>query len=172
VKKPLLIGGSLLALYYFWPTQKKKGPRGVPPPSLMGPNKQPSIAGFHPAGATFSVWADPTDKSAARAIKIAPVGEKQEWLRISGGPPYSEGYKSSDMIVPFAKAPDRSVLQYAQAQIREMLKGTIIGLPPVESMKKAALIKGAPLVVTMGNLSGVPSDLAVYEFDWDGVDPR
>jgi len=170
MKRPLLIGGGLLALYYLWP--EKKGPRGVPPPSMMGANKQPSIAGFHPAGATFSVWADPTDITAARAIKIAPVGEKQEWVRISGGPPYSEGYNPADRIVPFSKTPDGSVLQYAQDQIREMLKDTIVGLQPEESLKQAALISGAPLVITMGNLQGVPSDLAVYEFDWDGVDPR
>ncbi|MCP4244102.1 MAG: hypothetical protein GY772_26425 [bacterium] len=113
-----------------------------------------------------------TDKSAARAIKIAPIGDKQEWLRISGGPPYSKEYNPSDRIVPFAKSPDRAVLQYAQAQIREMLKGTIVGLPPNESLKQASLISEAPLVITMGNLQGVPSDLAVYEFDWDGVDPR
>ena len=171
MSRPLLIGGGLLALYYLWP-EKKKGPRGVAPPSMMGANKQPSIAGFHPAGATFSVWADPTDKSAARAIKIAPIGEMQEWVRISGGPPYTEGYDPSDRIVPFAKAPDRAVLQYARGTIMEMLKGDFGGLTPVESAEKAALIAGAPLVVTMGNLQGVPSDLAVYEFDWDGVDPR
>ncbi|GAG37552.1 unnamed protein product, partial [marine sediment metagenome] len=38
MSRPLLIGGGLLALYYLWP-EKKKGPRGVPPPSMMGANK-------------------------------------------------------------------------------------------------------------------------------------
>ncbi len=171
MSRPLLIGGGLLALYYLWP-EKKKGPRGVPPPSMMGANKQPSIAGFHPAGATFSVWADPTDITAARAVKIAPIGEKQEWVRISAGAPYNLGYNPEDRIVPFAKTPDRTILEFAREQIREMLKDTIVGLQPEESLKQAALISGAPLVITMGNLQGVPSDLAVYEFDWDGVDPR
>jgi hypothetical protein len=167
MKSPLLIGGGLLALYYFWP-QKKSTPRGIPPESMMGPNKQPSIAGFHPAGATFSVWADPTDITAARAIKIAPIGEKQEWVRISG-PPYTEGYDPSDRIVPFAKAPDRAVLQHARGTIVEML-----GLkPPLPGSDDGTWTPAnSPLVITMGNLEGVPSDLAVYEFDWGGVDPR
>ena len=172
MSRPLLIGGGLLALYYLWP-KKKTHPGITAPPSIMGPNKFPSIAGFHPAGATFSVWADPTDKTAARAIKIAPVGKNQQWLRISGGPPYGEGYDESDRIVPFAKAPDKSVLQYAKAQIQEMLKEiSYAGLSPVESVQQAALIASAPLVVTSGNLAGVPAEIAVYEFDWDGVDPR
>ena len=170
MSRPLLIGGGLLALYYLWP-EKKKGPRGVAPPSMMGANKQPSIAGFHPAGATFSVWADPTDKSAARAIKIAPIGERQEWVRVSGGVPYTAGYDPKDRIVPFAKAPDRAVLKYAKAQILDMLE--VKNPFPSEDM---AIGGGAdptlPLVITMGNLQGVPSDLAIYEFDWDGVDPR
>ena len=172
MKRPLLIGGGLLALYYFWPEKSSKGPRGVPPPSMMGANKQPSIAGFHPAGATFSVWADPTDITAARAIKIAPIGEKQEWVRISGGTPYTPGYDPADRIVPFAKAPDKAVLQYTLGAIQDMLGPTIVGLPPGESIARAKLIRDSPLVVSMGNLAGVPSELAVYEFDWDGVDPR
>ena len=175
MSRPLLIGGGLLALYYLWPKKLSGGQIAAlaNAKAYSGANKQPSIAGFHPAGATFSVWADPTDKSAARAIKIAPIGERQEWVRISGGPPYTEGYDPSDRIVPFAKAPDRAVLQYAKAQLQDMMRPTLSGdEDDAEYMKQASLIAGAPLVITMGNLQGVPSDLAVYEFDWDGVDPR
>ncbi len=171
MNRPLLIGGGLLALYYLWPEKSSKGPRGVPPPSMMGANKQPSIAGFHPAGATFSVWADPTDKSAARAIKIAPIGEKQEWVRISGGTPYTPGYDPADRIVPFAKAPDKAVLQYAKGAIEDMLK-VRDPFPSEDQASGGGVVGGIPLVITMGNLAGVPPELAVYEFDWDGVDPR
>ena len=170
MSRPLLIGGGLLALYYLWP-EKKKGPRGVPPPSMMGANKQPSIAGFHPAGATFSVWADPTDITAARAVKIAPIGEKQEWVRISAGAPYTGGYDPKDRIVPFAKTPDRTILEFAREQILEMLE-VKNPFPDEDAAIGGGADPNIPLVITMGNLQGVPSDLAVYEFDWDGVDPR
>jgi hypothetical protein len=169
MSRPLLIGGGLIALYYLWP--KKSTPRGIPPESMMGPNKQPSIAGFHPAGATFSVWADPTDITAARAIKIARIGEKQEWVRISGGPPYTGGYNPKARIVPFAKTPDRTILEFAREQILGMFE-VKNPFPDEDAAIGGGADPNLPLVITMGNIQDVPSDLAVYEFDWDGVDPR
>lgn len=146
--------------------------RGLPPKSMMGPNAQPSIAGFHPAGATFSVWAESTETGTARAIKIAPIGEKQKWVRISGGPPYTAGYDSSDRLVTFHKAPEKAVLQYVKASIIEMLK-VKSPLPPHEDQASGGGANpNVPLVVTMGNLTGVPPDVAVYEVNWDGPDPR
>ena len=75
--------------------------------------------------------------------------------------------------MPFRLAPDRSVLMYAKGAILEMLKI----LDPDRTVEK--IVKGElgadpslPLVITQGNLQGVPSELAVYEFEWDGPDPR
>jgi len=64
MSRPLLIGGGLLALYYLWPKEREINPSAARNASVYsGKNKQPSIAGFHPSGATFSVWADPTDNA-------------------------------------------------------------------------------------------------------------
>jgi hypothetical protein len=177
VNRPLIIGGGLLALYYFWPrkddSEVSPGQRAAwaNAKAYSGENKFPSIAGFHPAGATFSVWADPTDITAARAIKIAPIAEKQEWVRISGGTPYTPGYDPGDRIVPFAKASNKAVLQYTLGAIEDMLK-VRDPFPSEDQASGGGAVGGIPLVITMGNLAGVPPELAVYEFDWNGVDPR
>ena len=172
MNRPLVIGGGLLALYYLWSKEREIEPSAARNASVYsGKNKQPSIAGFHPAGATFSVWADPTDNSKARGIKIAPIGKKQKYVRITGGPPYTSGYDEKDRVVPFRLAPDRSVLMYAKGAILEMLK-IRTPFPSEEQAIGGGADPSLPLVITQGNLQGVPSELAVYEFEWDGPDPR
>lgn len=105
-----------------------KPTRGIPPKLMMGPNRQPSIAGFYPGGATFSVWADPSNENIGRAIKIAPVGSKQEWITDSM-PPYTSGYNPKAKIVSFVKSSDKDILRYTKAILVEMLSQNT-ALPP------------------------------------------
>jgi len=175
--KRVIAGLGLLGVGY-WLTReradhgaKRKG--GGPPPSMMGVNAQPSIAGFHPQGATFSVWAiELDDGTAARAVKISPVGLPQKWVarkKTGSGSvtPYTAGH-SDDLDTLPLRLEDASIVRVAKDQITEMLRSS-----PDSPIEAKDFDQGLPLVISFGNVSMVSNpELAVAEFDWDGEDPR
>lgn len=181
----ILAGGGLAALWFF--SRREQSPpasspsrerRGYPPPSIMGANKFPSIAGFFPQGATFSVWGvTREDGVSGRGIKIGPIGQSQRWVRTrgpSGGSvaPYTADYDEDLPELTFVKLEDATVLRSVKHEIKKMYTKSP-NLLQVEAGVGPAYDDSLPLVITMGAATMQRNDsLAVPEFEWKGADPR
>ena len=182
----LAIGAGGLAALYFLTRPRQTG--SVPTfikdgkkyygssPSMIGLNAQPSLAGFHPtAEATFSTWTlvEMGEGVNARVIRIAPIsewkaGKRQEYIRdnLGGDPyagiPFTDAYDSRLPVKRLVGADDLAVLTEALSAIYAM-----------ESQRTGQSPVVAPLVITTPNpLEGIPSEIAVPEYDWTGDDPR
>ena len=183
------IGAATLAAFYLWrkdeglgsvPTFTKDGKRYFgSSPSLIGINAQPGAAGFHPAGATFSIWTQTTEGPAATSgnpigviFRIAPTGDdadrRQEWVRVrsSGNPysgiPYSGEYDPSLPILRLSGKSEAEILSAVLSAVYAMI-GARTGIAP----------DAEPLVLTSGAPGlEVPPEIAIAEFDFEGEDPR
>ena len=145
-------------------------------PSMIGLNAQPGTSGFHPSGATFSTWAQVAGDQAARVIKIAPTRSEfaeassvpQEWIRVPAqgrpysGIPYSGDYDPSLPILRLSDKTETQVLSAVLSAIYAMRSAMTGTSPPAE-----------PLVLTSGAPApGVPPEIAIAEFEFEGEDPR
>jgi hypothetical protein len=179
----ILSGGGLAALWWYAKRDNAPEPasssrsRGYPS-SIMGANKFPSIAGFFPQGATFSVWGvTRKDGVSGRGIKIGPIGQSQRWVRTRGPgggsvAPYTADYDEDLPELTFVKLEDATVLRSVKHEIKKMYTKSP-NLLQVEAGVGPAYDDSLPLVITMGAATMKRNDmLAVPEFEWKGEDPR
>jgi len=187
------IGAGLLGLYALSARRESRGSQAPffykdgrkyfgSSPSLIGLNAQPGASGFHGDGATFSVWTMTTEGPAAisgkvlgRSVAIAPtaIGDEpefqQQYIRKSpvgttAGIPYTRDYDRSLPVLRF---------DVDEEELLELIRSYIFQMLVAARGLQESLPNFGPLVLTSGAPpAGTPEQVAIAEFDFDGVDPR